>query len=70
MKLYLAGGFTISNIKGREREMSQMFTPWRRLYSFYYLILIHKSEILNIVKDANKQKRFTRSTRNSEARIG
>jgi len=48
MKIYLAAGFTIMNVIGREREMSTKFDTWRRLFSYHYLILIHKSEILKI----------------------
>ena len=46
MKIYLAGGMTIMNVIGREREVSNKFNKWRRLFSYHYLLLIHKSEIL------------------------
>ena len=61
MKLYIAGGFSVMNLKGRERELSQKFNPWRRLFSYHYLILIHKSDILNIIREnhVNKQKELT-----------
>jgi hypothetical protein len=48
MKIYLAGGMTVMNVIGREREMSVKFDTWRRLFSYHYLILIYKSEILKI----------------------
>jgi hypothetical protein len=35
MKIYLAGGFSIINIKGREQFLSNLFNPWKRLFSFY-----------------------------------
>lgn len=54
MKIYLAGGMGIMNVKGRERQVSKMFNPWRRLYSYHYLELIIKSDILNIVKENKK----------------
>jgi len=61
MKLYIAGGFSVMNLKGRERELSQKFNLWRRLFSYHYLILINKSEILNIIREnhVNKQKELT-----------
>lgn len=61
MKIYIAGGMTVMNVKGRERELSKKYDSWKRLFSFYYLILIQKSEILNIIKEehANKQKGIT-----------
>ena len=49
MILYLAGGFTVSNVKGREREFSAKFTSWKRLFSYHYKELIIKCDILNIV---------------------
>ena len=51
MKLYLAGGMTVMNVRGRERVLSQKFDTWKRLFSYHYLILIHKSEILDIRRE-------------------
>lgn len=48
MKLYLAGGYGLQNVIGREREVSNMFPVWKRLYSYHFLHLIIKSEILEI----------------------
>ena len=55
MKLYLAGGYGIMNVIGREREVSKMMPSWKRLFSYHFLHLIYKSEILNIRKDADKE---------------
>ena len=35
MKIYLASGFSVMNIKGRERELFEKFGIWNRLISFY-----------------------------------
>ncbi len=72
MKIYIAGGITVMNVVGREREMSQLFNPWRRLFSYHYLILIYKSDILNIIKEnhANKQNKITGSISSGKARTG
>jgi hypothetical protein len=51
MKIYLAGGMTVINVKGRERELVRKFPVWHRLFSFFFLELIHKSEILDIVNE-------------------
>jgi hypothetical protein len=51
MKIYLAGGFSVINVKNRERELSEKFQSWNRLFSFYFVELIHKSEILKLIKD-------------------
>jgi hypothetical protein len=56
MKIYIAGGMTVMNVKGRERELSRKFDSWKRLFSFHYLILIHKSEILNIIQEEHGNK--------------
>jgi len=48
MKIYLAGGMTVMNVKGKERELSQKFDSWKRLFSYYFKDLIYKSEILDI----------------------
>lgn len=53
MKIYLAGGMTLINVKGREREVCNMFPTWKRLYSYHFLDLLYKSEILQIKKDEN-----------------
>ena len=37
-------------IVGRERELSEKMPRWHRLFSYYYLDWIYKSEILNIVE--------------------
>jgi len=55
MKIYLAGGFTVINMIGRERELSERFSTWKRLFSFFFLNYIEKSEILNIsLKDKDE----------------
>ena len=60
MKIYLAGGFTVTDVKGRERELSQKFDTWKRLFSYYWIDSIHKSEIL-IIKNETKQNRTSKS---------
>lgn len=59
MKLYLAGNYNIMNVLGREREVCQMMPVWKRLFSFYFLHLIHKSEILKLKHEDNGN--YTRS---------
>ena len=36
MIIYLAGVFSIINVKGREEELSKRYCPWNRLVSFYF----------------------------------
>ena len=36
MIIYLAGGFSIINVKGREEELSKRYRLWNRLASFYF----------------------------------
>lgn len=36
MIIYLAGGMTVMNVKGREREMSELFPCWNRLLSYHF----------------------------------
>ena len=55
MKLYLAGGMTVANVTGRERELSDKFPSWKRLFSFFYMNLIDKSQILIIKKEQDEQ---------------
>ena len=51
MKIYLAGGMTVMNVIGRERELYNRFPTWKRLFSYHYLKLIYKSEILDISRE-------------------
>lgn len=48
MKIYLAGGMTVINVEGKERELSERMPTWKRLFSYHFLHLMHKSEILEI----------------------
>ena len=50
MKIYLAGGMTVMNMRGREAELANKFDTWKRLFSYHYRALIHKSQILQIKK--------------------
>jgi len=39
MKIYLASGYTVMNVKNREKEISEKLNPpYRRLISFFDLI--------------------------------
>jgi len=38
MKIYLASGFSVTNVPGRERELANKFSPWRRLLSYHFFI--------------------------------
>ena len=38
------------NVVGRERELSEKMPRWNRLFSYHFLDLIYKSEILDIVE--------------------
>ena len=51
MKIYLAGNFAMMNQKNREKETCHKFKTWKRLFSFYYLELIQKSNILKIKQE-------------------
>lgn len=51
MRIYLAGGMTVCNVKGRERELSEQLPRWNRLFSYHFLELIYKSEILDIANE-------------------
>jgi len=51
MKIYLAGGFSVTDVKGRERELSRKFKVWNRLFSFFFKDSIQKSEIIKIKKE-------------------
>lgn len=51
MKIYLAGGMTVTMVKGRERELSKKFISWKRLFSFYFMDTIICSQILLIKKE-------------------
>lgn len=69
MKIYLAGGMTVMNVKGREKVLSQKFDTWKRLFSYHYIILIYKSEILNIKENDNRQSEITGGSGNSETGV-
>lgn len=48
MKIYLAGGASVVNVKGRERELYRKMFTWKRLFSFHFKHWIINSEILQI----------------------
>ena len=53
MKIYIAGGFTIMNQIGREKELISMFDNYRRLYSYWFFDQLPNSyQIFNIDKEA------------------
>jgi len=69
MKIFLAAGFTVTNVPGKERELSYKFKTWRRLFSFFWMDAIIKSEILDIVKEhENNQIRLVRGFRDGKTR--
>ena len=51
MRIYLAGGMTVINVIGRERELAFKLEAWNRLFSYHFLDLIFKSEILDIIRE-------------------
>ena len=54
MKIYIAGGYGLTCIPGRERQVCNKMSTWKRLFSFYWIEWLYKSEILKIIKDENK----------------
>jgi len=54
MKIYLAGGFSVINVKGREELLSKKFPSWKRLFSYYFLSELHNSQILLIKTKQNE----------------
>ena len=68
MKIYLAGGMPVMLTRNRERALSNKFETWRRLFSFFFMNCINKSEILIITKESineNQQRRTSESIRKS-----
>lgn len=55
MKIYLAGGYGLTCIKGRERQVRNMMPIWRRLFSYHWIEWIYSSEILKIKEDENRK---------------
>jgi len=59
MKIYLASGYSIMNVKNRERCLFEKFGVWRRLISFFDLERgNHIEQVLNLAteeKHARKQ---------------
>ena len=55
MKIYLAGGFSVSNVKGRELALANKFIDWKRLYSYHFQTELHNSEILKFAKNENRK---------------
>ena len=54
MKIYLAGGASIVNVKGREEKLSKQFPVWNRLLSYFYKEWITNSNILELIKKQQK----------------
>lgn len=59
MKIYLAGGFTVTNVLGREKELADKFIIWKRLLSYYFFSIDknYGREILSIKKEMMGQKK-------------
>lgn len=53
MKIYLAGGFSVAHVKGRERQLAKKFDSWNRVFSFYWMRALELSQILLIIKEQN-----------------
>lgn len=51
MKIYLAAGFSVMKVRGRDRQLSLKFKPYRRLVSYHYLYELKKSELLLLNKE-------------------
>lgn len=49
MKIYFAGGMTVMNVKGREREIAAMVDHWNRLHSFFFRNL-WQTETIELLK--------------------
>lgn len=54
MRIYLAGGMTVCNVEGRERELAIQLPKWNRLFSYHFKDMIEKSEILEIALEDQK----------------
>lgn len=37
MIMYLASGFSVMHVKGREQELAKMMPVWNRLHSYHYV---------------------------------
>lgn len=56
MIIYLASGFTISHVEGKEKELYDKFKKWNRLVSFYFIIDGY-CQILNLIKQEKKRQK-------------
>lgn len=54
MIIYLAGGFTVINNRGREYYLSKKYIPWNRLTSFYFEK--QKGIVLDVIKKRKNEK--------------
>jgi hypothetical protein len=70
MIIYLAGGMSVTNVKGRERYLSEKMSTWHRLFSFYHLIYLERSEILKIKEDANNKNNAGEGADGGQTRAG
>jgi len=55
LEIYFASGFTVSNVKGREKKLYYKFKKWNRLVSFYFLEG-GCNQILDLIKKEKKRK--------------
>jgi hypothetical protein len=37
MKIYLASGFSVQNVAGKELQLLDKYSTWKRLYSYFFL---------------------------------
>ena len=51
MRIYLASGYSVMNVKGREKKLAKRFGNWNRLISFFDLERGNKIfNVLNLKK--------------------
>lgn len=51
MKIYLAGGYSVMNVKGREKLLRNRYSSWNRLVSFFDYIYTNNKIMRVINKD-------------------
>lgn len=64
MKIYIAGGFPLMNVDGRERELINKFGSWNRLLSYFFFTIPecrHITQIFEVIDENLSSKHSTRT---------
>jgi hypothetical protein len=59
MIIYLASGFSVMNVKGREKELCKRMRVWNRLINFFDVCGTRRNDIRQVIKVKRRKRKIT-----------